>query len=131
MNGMRLSRLVNATFSVMAEVGRRHASSMLRVRRLARALAPLSVTAALAAGCASASTVSFRMTSNVPSASVTIDDQLLGSAAFVQKHGVAMPPGIHRVTVEKPGYFPVDKEVTAREGDAFVRLDVTLEKIPD
>ncbi|HTJ84090.1 MAG TPA: PEGA domain-containing protein [Polyangiaceae bacterium] len=127
---MRLSRLANATLSVMAELGRRHASSMHRVRRLAGALAPLAL-AALAASCASASTVSFRMTSNVPSASVTIDDQLLGSAAFVQKHGVAMPPGIHRVTVEKPGYFPVDKEVTAREGDAFVRLDVTLEKIPD
>jgi hypothetical protein len=124
---MCLSRLANATFSVMAELGRRHASSMHRVRRLAGALA----LAALAASCASASTVSFRMTSNVPSASVTIDDQLLGSAAFVQKHGVAMPPGIHRVTVEKPGYFPVDKEVTAREGDAFVRLEVTLEKIPD
>jgi hypothetical protein len=74
-------------------------------------------------------TTSLRVTGNVPDASVTIDDQYLGALAFVAKHGVALPPGPHRITVEKHGYFPWDRLVTA-EG-TLIRLEVTLEKIPD
>jgi hypothetical protein len=85
----------------------------------------------LASGCAAPATVSFRVESNVKDAMVTVDDQLLGTVAYVEKRGVAMPPGIHRVTVEKAGYFPFDKEVVAREGDATLKLEVPLEKVPD
>jgi hypothetical protein len=49
--------------------------------------------------------------------------------AFVAAHGVALPPGKHRVTVEKPGYFPWDKLV---EGHGeLIKLDVALTKIPE
>ena len=93
----------------------------------------LLVVCLLSWGCAASApqTVSLRMAGNAPDASVTIDDTYIGALAFVAKRGVAMPPGTHRITVEKPGYFPWDKLVEAKEGDPPVRLDVDLVKIPD
>jgi hypothetical protein len=84
-----------------------------------------------AAGCtpAAARTVSMRMKGNVRDASVTVDDQYIGALAFVASRGVALPPGKHRITVEKAGYFPWDRLVEAT--DAPVHLDVVLTKIPD
>jgi PEGA domain len=76
-------------------------------------------------------TVSLRVTGNVPDAGVTIDDQYLGAFAFVAKKGVALPPGQHRITVEKNGYFPWDKVVVANEGDPPIKLEVILVEIPD
>ncbi|MDI1431120.1 PEGA domain-containing protein [Polyangium sorediatum] len=76
-------------------------------------------------------TVSLRVKGNAPDASVTIDDMYIGALAFVAKRGVALPPGKHRITVEKPGFFPWDKLVEAREGDPPIHLDVGLVKIPD
>jgi hypothetical protein len=76
-------------------------------------------------------TTSLRVSGGVPDASVTIDDQYVGALAFVASRGVALPPGKHRVTVEKAGYFPWDHIVEAHEGDAPIRLDVPLTKIPD
>lgn len=90
----------------------------------------LFASSALAAGCgATMKTVSLRVKGNVPDAAVTIDDQYLGSLAFVSKRGVAMPPGKHRVTVEKPGFFPWDRTIEATEQP--VQLDVVLVPIPD
>jgi hypothetical protein len=76
-------------------------------------------------------TTSLRVAGAPPDASVTIDDKYLGAFVYVQKHGVALPPGKHRVTVEKTGYFPWDRLVEAHEGDAPLQLDVALVKIPD
>lgn len=85
---------------------------------------------ALVAGCAgNLRTVSLRVKGNAPDASVTIDDQFLGSLSFVSKRGVAMPPGKHRVTVEKPGFFKWDRIIEAVEEP--VQLDVVLVPIPD
>jgi hypothetical protein len=50
---------------------------------------------------------------------------------MVARQGIAMPPGKHRVTVEKPGYFPWDKVVEAKEGDGPMKLDVVLVALPD
>lgn len=87
----------------------------------------------LVAACAPSApaTVSLRVKGNAPDASVTIDDMYIGALAFVAKRGVALPPGKHRITVEKPGFFPWDKLVEAREGDPPIRLEVDLVKIPD
>ncbi|MRG90760.1 PEGA domain-containing protein [Polyangium spumosum] len=87
----------------------------------------------LAAACAPSApaTVSLRMKGNAPDAFVTIDDMQIGALAFVAKRGVALPPGKHRITVEKSGYFPWDRLVEAREGDPPIRLEVELVKIPD
>ncbi|MFT3772054.1 MAG: PEGA domain-containing protein [Minicystis sp.] len=76
-------------------------------------------------------TTSLRVGGAPPDASVTIDDKYLGAFVYVQKRGVALPPGKHRITVEKSGYFPWDKLVEAHEGDPPLQLDVTLTKIPD
>lgn len=76
-------------------------------------------------------TTSLRMTGTPPDARVTIDDQNVGALAFVARRGVALPPGRHRVTVEKAGYFPFDQVVVAEEGDPPIQLKVSLEKIPD
>ena len=76
-------------------------------------------------------TVSLRVSGNVRDAHVTIDDQYLGAFAYVAKKGVALPPGQHRITVEKAGYFAWDKVVVANEGDPPIKLDVILVEIPD
>jgi hypothetical protein len=87
--------------------------------------------ALLTAACASTQTVSLRLSGNVPDAVVTIDDQHLGSVKYVGRRGVALPPGTHRITVEKAGYFPFDKLVEAKAGDEAVDVKVVLEPIPD
>jgi len=87
---------------------------------------------ALSSGCAAAApgrTVSLRVKGNVGDASVTIDDQYIGALAYVAAHGVALPPGQHRVTVEKVGFFPWDKLVEARREP--IQLEVQLTRIPD
>ena len=74
-------------------------------------------------------TVSLRVQGNVADAQVTIDDIPLGALGYVAAHGVALPPGKHRVTVEKAGYFPWDAVLEAK--DDPINLQVKLVPIPD
>ncbi len=76
-------------------------------------------------------TVSMRLQGNVRDASVTIDDIYIGKLAFVAQRGVALPPGRHRISVEKAGYFPWDTVVEVHEGDLLVHLNAVLQPIPD
>jgi hypothetical protein len=76
-------------------------------------------------------TVSMRMAGTPPNASVTVDDVFIGTLDFVAAHGVALPVGAHRVSVEAPGYFPWDRLVEAKDGQGPVRLDVRLVATPD
>ena len=62
-------------------------------------------------------------------ASVSIDENYIGPLSIVAAHGVRLPVGTHRITVEKDGYFPFDRLVTADRDD--ILLTVTLEPIPD
>jgi hypothetical protein len=80
---------------------------------------------------APARTVSLRMRGEraLAEAQVTIDDQMIGPLGFVSARGVALPPGRHRITVEKPGYFPWDTMVEADEQP--IQLNVVLVPIPD
>jgi hypothetical protein len=64
-----------------------------------------------------------------PHATVTIDDEPVGTLSHVASRGVALPPGRHRISVEAPGYFPWDREVDAKS--APVRLSVTLAPLPE
>ena len=77
----------------------------------------------------SAETVSLKVQGNVPDAQVTIDDLPIGALAYVAAHGVALPPGKHRVTVERAGYFPWDAVLEA--DDEPIHLDIKLVPIPD
>jgi hypothetical protein len=90
--------------------------------------------AALVSACAAqparSPTVALRISGGPPNASVTVDDEPIGSFDGVAAHGVALPPGRHRLTVEADGYFPSDQVVDAELGAPPVRLQVQLEKIP-
>jgi hypothetical protein len=74
-------------------------------------------------------TVSLRVKGDVADAEVTIDDQPIGVLGYVASHGVALPPGRHRITVEKAGYFPWDALVEAADDPIY--LQIHLEPIPD
>jgi hypothetical protein len=77
-------------------------------------------------------TVSLRLASSGPAdASVIIDEQAIGTLDFVVAHGVALPPGVHHITVKADGYFPWDQEVAAKLGDPPIRLKVALVRVPD
>jgi hypothetical protein len=92
----------------------------------------LAAALALAAlcGCSAANQrIPLRVKGNVPDASVTIDDMYLGSLSYVQKGRVQIPPGKHRVTVERAGYFPWDKLIEV--GTEPISLDVVLVPVPD
>lgn len=84
-------------------------------------------------GCAPAlstpKTVSLRMNGGPPTALVTIDDEVVGTLAEVIRRGVALPKGPHRITVEAPGFFPLDRLVEASTGPVLV--EAVLEPIPD
>jgi hypothetical protein len=75
-------------------------------------------------------TVPLRLSGGPGNASVTVDDEPIGSFDSVAAHGVALPPGTHRLTVEADGYFPSDRVIDAELGGPVVRLNVQLEKIP-
>ena len=62
-------------------------------------------------------------------AAVLIDEEYIGPLGYVAARGVRLPIGKHRITVEKPGYFPWDRLVEA-DRDA-IHLDIQLEPIPD
>lgn len=77
-------------------------------------------------------TTSLRMSGSPPDARVTIDEQMVGSLDVVVARGVALPPGKHRISVEAPGYFPMDTLVVATESDRTpIRVDARLVPIPE
>ncbi len=103
--------------------------------RIARELVAVALLS-LGVGCAGARppTTSLRFAparGSPPAARVIIDDQELGPLVYVTEHGVAMPPGKHRITIEADGYLPWDQEVEAGPNGGLLKLDVTLVKKPD
>jgi hypothetical protein len=74
--------------------------------------------------------LSFKRTQGTPwDAGVWIDEEFIGPLSYVAGHGVRLPEGKHRITVQKEGYFPYDRLVVASKQP--VALDVTLEPVPD
>ena len=62
-------------------------------------------------------------------AGVWIDEEYLGPLTYVVIHGVRLPVGKHRITVQKAGYFPWDRLVEADREP--ITLEIALEPIPD
>jgi hypothetical protein len=54
-------------------------------------------------------------------AAVTIDEEYIGALGYVAARGVRLPVGKHRITVEKPGYFPWDRLVEADAAPTALR----------
>ena len=75
-------------------------------------------------------TLKLKRTPETPrNASVSIDETYIGPLSVVASHGVRLPVGTHRITIEKDGYFPFDRLVTADRDD--IPLVVKLEPVPD
>jgi hypothetical protein len=73
--------------------------------------------------------VPIRFQGSPPDATVTIDDQRVGSLSLVAARGIRVMPGRHRITVQAPGYLPFDRAVDAK--DEVVPVAVTLVPVPD
>jgi hypothetical protein len=105
---------------------------MDRIRNAALAIAGAVAGATCAPpGAAPGPTMSLRLLGSPADATVIVDDQALGTLDFVAVHGVALPPGVHHLTVKAAGYFPWDHEVTAEAGAPLLRLKVALTPLPD
>ena len=101
------------------------------MRALSCALAASALLACGPAQAPSAATTSLRMRGTPADATVTIDDQILGQLDYVAARGVALPAGVHHITVQARGYFPLDREVEAKAGGAPIDVVVKLVPVPD
>jgi hypothetical protein len=83
---------------------------------------------ATAAGCAHTPVVigvAFRVESNVPDATVWVDDQLLGRAADWTRDGRYIRGGFHRVELRHPAYYSVYQEIEPLDGgQAVIRAEL-------
>jgi hypothetical protein len=89
----------------------------------------LSACANVIVGTPNANGVPLRLRGTPGEATVTIDDQRVGSLAVVEARGMRVLPGRHRVSVEAPGFLPFDVAVDAK--DAPVVVSVKLVPVPD
>jgi hypothetical protein len=80
-------------------------------------------------GTPKALTVPVRFHGTPADATVTIDDQRVGSLAFVAERGIRVLPGRHRVSVEAAGYLPFDVALDAK--DETVPVEIKLVPVPD
>jgi hypothetical protein len=113
----------------MMRRSRAHVPVQVQVRGRVRVQARASVLAfafaiALGAGCATAGSrpdlVSFRVQTNVPDATIWIDDHLAGTASDLSQPGQRLPIGFHRVEIRHPGYYSVFQEVKPKRGEAVI-----------
>ena len=113
----------------------RFSTEFTRILTLAGTLGfVVAVAVALLSGCAGdlKAAVSLKVVRSPDSprdASVSIDEQYIGPLSIVAAHGVRLPVGEHRISVEKSGYFPFDSLVRADRDD--IVLSVKLEPVPD
>jgi hypothetical protein len=105
---------------------------------LAIALISLGTTAACRPPAAPAPRlVSLRFAGTPENALVFVDDILVGPLEVVKARGLAVPAGVHHVTVQAEGHFPDDRVIDAKapEGQpaapAPVVLTFALKKLPE
>ncbi len=63
-----------------------------------------------------------------PTASVYVDERYVATAQAIEARPRAFRPGMHRVTLEAPGFFPHDVEVELTPGVTTLRI--ALRAIP-
>jgi hypothetical protein len=69
-----------------------------------------------------------RVETDLPGASVFVDDKATG-AVGTTPWGNVLPPGKHRIWVEKPGFVNVEQEVEVAVGDKK-SVEIALERLP-
>jgi hypothetical protein len=89
-------------------------------RLLAAASVLLALLAVATLGCATAAppygAISLRVDSNVPDASVWVDDVLVGNAVDWARDGRHIRSGFHRIEIRHAGYYSHFQEVELPEG---------------
>ncbi|HVY38189.1 MAG TPA: PEGA domain-containing protein [Polyangia bacterium] len=76
-----------------------------------------------AAGCAHTlepGAVGVTVESNVPDATVYIDDLMVGHASEWKKEGHQIRPGFHRIEIRHPGYYSFFQEIELPPGSKAV-----------
>jgi hypothetical protein len=68
------------------------------------------------------------VTTEPPGAAVYVDDKAAGSVGTTP-WGNVLPPGKHKLWVEKPGFSPIEREIDVAVGDKKA-LDLPLERLP-
>ena len=71
---------------------------------------------------------SLRVVAEPPTATVQVDERFVGAARVLDARPAPVGPGKHRVTLEAPGYFPHDLEVTLAPG--VTTVEVKLRAVP-
>jgi hypothetical protein len=84
--------------------------------------------ASVSAACSGGRTVLLKLKGGDPEALVYVDDRYVAKMKRLRA-GIKLPPGQHRLTVEKVGCFPYDQLVTVDERP--VEVSVELTEIPD
>ncbi|MBI4955090.1 MAG: hypothetical protein HY908_23915 [Myxococcales bacterium] len=97
--------------------------------RPTRLVALATLLGAVGLGCPTQQRVPLALHGSVDDALVTIDDRYVGKLGEVERRGVGLLPGRHRITVEQVGFFPFDVLVEADE--APLDVEVELERVPD
>ena len=82
-------------------------------------------------GCASEQSVLVRFAGEPDDALVTIDDRYVDKLGRIEKRGIKLPVGEHRVTVEQVGFFPFDVVVVADPDKPTETVKVELTPVPD
>jgi hypothetical protein len=87
----------------------------------------------LVAGCAHTlepGSVGVRVESNVPDATVYIDDLMVGRAADWKAEGHQIRSGFHRIEVRAPGYYSFFQEIELPAG-AHAVINANLREVLD
>lgn len=94
----------------------------------------LVLTLLVTVGCATAGfgppTVSLRVSSNVPDATVWVDDRLVATVADFAKAEKRIATGFHRIEVRAPGYYSHFQELEVKPGTP-VTLQAPLHQLLD
>lgn len=69
-----------------------------------------------------------QVTTDEPGAQVFVDDKAAG-AVGTTPWGNVLPPGKHRIWIEKPGFVPVEQEVEVAVADKKT-VEIALERLP-
>ncbi len=81
-------------------------------------------------GCAPPKRGLLRFAGDQKDALVTIDDEYVGKLGRLQRRGIKLPVGEHRITIEKVGFFPFD-QLIIMHAEQQQDMKVELTEIPD
>jgi hypothetical protein len=70
------------------------------------------------------------VSSNVPDATVWVDDRLVARVADFAKGDSKLPVGFHRIEIRAPGYYSQFEELEARPGNPVI-LRASLREVLD